>query len=258
MKALLQNEREAKFKTCAENCVQAYSCFWNIMQERLPQFEMFMLAGFEVLACNSLLEKQWEGFRKRKCIPLGSLRLYAMLCDNILEDPNKASEIREFLHEAKETTHDDSLLAYAKNGCAVLTVSGEGEDFGKILKYNLAFSQITEYDPFELSHKPLDLLIPHIYRDSHKKAMLQHFRLSETNLSAITAEKHVFMYTKSRHIIPVIIKIVETPNYVNGYTYVASVILDKDNSIYSKLNILVNNEQEIVSISSSIFQNIIF
>jgi len=257
MRAMLQNEKELKFKLCAENCVQAYSYFWNVLQERFPQFEMFMKAGFDVLDCVTMLEKQWEGFKRRKCVPLNSLRLYAVINDNLFEDPGKASELREFLHEAKESTNDDSLLNFAQNGCAVLTVSGEGETFGKILRYNSAFSQLSGYGPQDLTMKPLEYLIPSIYKEEHKIGISKHFRLAETNLTSTRVEKRVFMTTKSKYITPVVLKIVEAPNYVNGYVYVATMMIDKELSSYDKMHILVNNNQEIVSISSSIFHNIL-
>jgi len=258
MRAMLQNNKELKFRQCTENCVQAYSDFWNVMQERVPEFEMFMKSGFDVLDCVTILEKQWEGFRRRKCVPLNSLRLYAVINDNLFEDPSKASEIREFLHEARESTNNDSLLNFAQNGSAVLTISAEDSDFGKILRYNSAFAQLSGYDQQELTRKSLEYLIPSIYRESHKAGISKHFRLAETNLTSTRLEKRVFMTTKYKYITPIVLKIVEAPNYVNGYVYVATMMIDKEQSSYDRMHILANPNEEIISLSSSIFLICVF
>ena len=246
-----QSEQESRFKECVEHCLNSHVIFWEILQEKNPLFEIFVEAGFNILKSSSLLEKMWNGFRRKKCISVNSLRIYATLCDEIFEDPFRANEIRGYLHEAKDSIHEDSLLTYAKNGAGVVKVFSEGEHLSKIFKYNAAFSSLTGYTMQELVLKPLDSIMPPIYKNIHKPAMIRLYRYTEESTSMVGKEKHFFMMNKAKYLLPVVIKFAEVPNYANGYTYVASVTLDRDLSTFQKLHLLLSTNREIIAVSQS-------
>ncbi len=120
IKALFEHEREVKFKQVIEDTAQCYSKFWAVWQEGEPAFSVFYDVGFAILSNNEYIERMWEAFKKAKTIPLESLRLYVRYSESIQEDLTKTKEIMEYLHEAKDFSHDGSLLAHATHGEGVV------------------------------------------------------------------------------------------------------------------------------------------
>ena len=90
MHSLREKEREAKFQRVVERAAMTYINFWAILQERNPKSTTFQETGFKILDTNIKIDKQWESFKKRKSIPLGSLRLYSKFSEEIQEDPVKS------------------------------------------------------------------------------------------------------------------------------------------------------------------------
>lgn len=251
MHSLREREREAKFKKMVENGTLNYVNFWCILQEKNPKYLTFQDTGFKILDTNLKIDKLWDSFKKRKSIPLSSLRLFSTFSEEIQEDQVKSQEIREYIHEAKDSAQEDPLLCHSINGTGVITVSAEGENQGYIKQYNAGFSRISGYSLQDLVQAPLSIIIPTIYQDSHRESLHASFSKGEAASQNLGIDKKVFMVAKTKYLIPVVIRVVEIPNYANSYMYIATVMLNKERIEHSIMHILFNLDREIIGITSS-------
>lgn len=199
---------------------------------------------------NNKIDKIWDSIKRRKRIPLESLRLYARFTNQIQEDIAKTNEALEYLHEAKEFSHDN-MASYSASGEGVIMISADEINYGNIIQYNAGFAQLAGFSLQELKFTPISALIPEIYRDSHKEAFDKIIKLMHAEKQELNTHKRVFLQDRSRYLIPIIIMIVEMPNYMNGYKCMAVISRDKELIQYDLVHILVDTNSNITGVTSN-------
>ncbi len=248
---LKQSHTETKFQDIVEKVARLHIRFWDLLQEKCPSNEEFEELGFTLLKETEKLARAWEVLKSKASLPSGIIGLYAKFTEEVGQDPAKARDIRELLGNSHGASKSDFLLFYAVNGAAVLGLSAVAQTQGLVRHCNMAFCQLSGYTVDELTNMSMELLMPSIYRENHSRIFLQQSRLASAEHPFQAQEKVAFLLHKSQYIIPVVVKTVAGPNYLNGYVFVATMTLNKDWNSHSMIHILLNPAKRIVACSSS-------
>eukprot|EP01022_Parablepharisma_sp_SALTPOND_P015274 TRINITY_DN2144_c0_g1_i1.p2 TRINITY_DN2144_c0_g1~~TRINITY_DN2144_c0_g1_i1.p2 ORF type:complete len:304 (-),score=29.68 TRINITY_DN2144_c0_g1_i1:2229-3140(-) len=93
--------------------------------------------------------------------------------------------------------------------------------------------------------------MPSIYREVHSKEMEKCTQKLDYGEGICAIRKETFMLHKSGYILPVVLKIVDSPHIMNGYAFIASVVVPKEDKDYSTAYLLLNPEKTITGITSN-------
>ncbi|MDR3547362.1 MAG: PAS domain S-box protein [Candidatus Pacebacteria bacterium] len=249
-----QSHIEKKFNALVENSARLYRGFWDLLQEKYPCGEQFEQLGFGILQSKWQLEKEWQVLQRAGAVPANVVSLYSRFVEHVEQDKGKAKLVRSCVHTANTSGQIEFLLYHATNGAGVVTISALAKSNGLVRNYNGAFCRLTGYLQDELVNRPMEKLLPSIYRRNHAEELrLRSVLLEAGECDTLTDnEKPVFLLHKSQYLMPVIVKVVVSPNYLNGYVFVATVASNKEWDVFDQVHILLNREKVIVAMTSSI------
>ncbi len=251
---LKQSHIETKFQELVEIVARLHIRFWDLLQEKCPSNEEFEEVGFALLRETDKLARSWDVLKAKASLPSSIVALYGKFIEEVGQDPSHARDIRELLETSHCASQTDFLLFHATNGAAVLAISAVAQTHGLVRHCNMAFCQLSGYSVEELTSMPVEHLMPSIYRAVHSRLLLHQSQMAGADRPLEMAEKTVFLLHKSQHIVPIVVKVVAGPNFLNGYVFVATLTLNKDWNSHSMIHILLNPAKAIVAHSSSTFR----
>eukprot|EP01022_Parablepharisma_sp_SALTPOND_P017247 TRINITY_DN2718_c2_g1_i1.p1 TRINITY_DN2718_c2_g1~~TRINITY_DN2718_c2_g1_i1.p1 ORF type:complete len:672 (-),score=48.85 TRINITY_DN2718_c2_g1_i1:6385-8400(-) len=246
---VMHQKAEAKFTQKVEANAGLYRRFWGILEERNPDYDLFENISFEILRRNDELEETWKEFKTQDSLSVTVVFLYGAYCERIQWDFSKAEEVREFLQQAKSSRHGKLFRNCLGN--ALVTLHGSLENLGYIQQYNSAFCSMFGYTKDELLNIPLSVIIPAIYRKSHEAALMNSYHQIEAGKTPEMKEAPVFVVCKNKYILPVILKMLEYPNFANGNLYVASLTTNKHLISHDVMHLLLDPTKSLAGVSSN-------
>ncbi len=242
-----------KFHSRTMRVAELYVRWWNLLQEDAPSIAACRELGFSIQSGIERIRHMWRLFVSTASVPPSVLALYAKIFECLLGDHHEAAKVREKYAEYAHAGPADNV---AFKGCGpdegIVEVSAVRGHTGEVMSYNLVFSQISGYVPGELIKMDIDLMIPEIYREAHKKAFGRCRELMEYGGKCQTGRKiRAHLLDKSGFLVPVVIKVVDFPHFVNGHSFVAGVSRVMDLEDYSMVHLLLDPRMDVVATSSS-------
>ena len=206
--------------------------------------------GYAILDEEENAEEIWQNLREKKAIPIFVVLLYSSYAEKVLNDQIKAKTIKAYLQEAIPSANGNIVLNHGLHGDGVVAVHTRGEMKGYIESANSEFSKISGYSPESLINLSLTALIPEIYREAHLAGFANSLFCIESGDEIKHDEKRIFMLHKSQYLIPIKMKIVESPNFANNYNFFAIINLDKERNDSTYMHILLDQNFIISAMSS--------
>ncbi|MDR3549031.1 MAG: PAS domain-containing protein [Candidatus Pacebacteria bacterium] len=134
---------------------------------------------------------------------------------------------------------------FTGDGTPCVLVSGQPGKFGDITDCNLAFCREFGYVKKDMFGRNLTTLMPEIYAKHHHDVM-QHGEKAEEN-----TDKLVYGLHKNQYIFPAWLRVVDTPNLINGSNYVGLMYADKASANSSVAFVLLDRKFNICAVSTS-------
>ena len=255
----------SEFKINIEKAVFLYYEFFSLLLkckiQSINNFEKINEIGYNIKKINRMLENTFNDIINSKTDNLEIINLYSEFVENILKDEMKLEKCQFLkkisynnnsltdIHEKDYSNYDLEIL---KDNCNLhyLVISAENKNLGMILDCPNSLSNILGYLKSELINEYIDILIPEIYREKHKKVLsekTEEFRLpflqgfyKKTNYSPIFLEKDIYCITKSRLLLPLALKIYLARTEENHLVYIAEI----KNNFYFHYDLLKKLDEE--------------
>ena len=249
--ARLKTKFHAKIMLVADMYVR----WWNLIQEPAPNICSFRELGHNIRAGISQAKQLWRTFVKTSSIHISALGLYVRFFEQILGDKRKAARLKEKYGEYTSAGKvNDGSLAFKSCGPdeGIVEISAKREKMGTVVSHNRAFCQISGYYPGELLNANITVLMPEIYREAHKSALERCCKTVEAG-GKCDLDKGIraHLLNKGGFLVPIVIKIVDLPHFVNGYSFVAGVSVSAEFRDYTQVNLLLDLQFCILATSSS-------
>ncbi len=242
-----------KFHARIIRAAEMYVRWWNLLLEPAPDLNAFRELGAGIQKKIEQAKKLWHTFVRTGSVSAAVLGVYTRFYGQLLGDVKKAERLREKHGEALEAKAGGNS-EFDQKGCdeGIVEVSAKSTTRGEVVGYNRAFSQITGYLPGELLKTNLTTIMPEIYREAHSKAMGACCVALEFGEEYDMQRKFAsYLLDKGRHLVPVRIKIVDLPHFVNGYSLVAGVSRTHGFGDYGVVHLLVDPGLLVTAVSSS-------
>ena len=246
---LLQQRSENMFLYEIEENANLYIKLWNILNEQRPNYCLLENTGLKMIKRSEKLEKIWAIVKNKDYLSVNTLWLYALYCYKILTDVKKAEEINELIQGTK-VVNTHTKLAYSSDS-PLITVSGVQNDLGIIKKYNAAFCSVTGYAKNELIDRPITKIIPSIYLEVHNKGISNASIKIESGHKLNAMEYSVFILCKNHYIIPLILRIIEFPDFSNNYGFIVAFGINKSMIRFDLMHLLFDKNKKLISVSSN-------
>jgi len=226
--------------------------FYDMLIDNDPSYEKFKMLGISIKKTTSQIKTLWRNLKKTNVkLSMKTLATYAEYYESILLDSNKAQKLRSHMFDDAIAIEGDILQQYAGSGDAVVSVLAK--DTGVINKHNSVMCELTGYIKEELVGMPVERLIPNIIQEIHRTGYNETILLSINEQLSGFETRQTLLRKKSGYLIPVIMKIVAAPNYVNSQSFIVRFSKDTSCDAFNVVHILVDPTKNIVAISSSIF-----
>lgn len=252
-----QNHRQ-HWETYMENASQLHTKFWNYLTEDVNDLGKLSEIGSQINVTLALIEEHWEKMQRYKQNSPSIIRLYANFLMEVLNDKEGHKELMKSISEGKAVADDaydldnndeaQELHKFAEGGCGVIVATGDNA-IGKITKINMSVCSIFGYTKQELIGKDMEILIPKLYAEKHKK--LAETALDKIDDKSIFRERHVYAKHKAGYIILIDKTIKAIPSIVNNWQYVVCVERDKKKVGLSFASILIDLNTNITDVSFS-------
>lgn len=251
---------QRKFRTRILRTAEMHVRWWDLLQESSPDLLTFLSLGTSLLAATREIKHMWRELRRSSAIHSSVLSVYARFCGRIQDDKRKAARlVHKYGEEGSRRLDETALAATGQTGSdeGVIAVSARKETLGQIITCNKAFSQIAGYIQPELTGRPVTSLMPSIYRDMHAAVMEKccaKIERGESDQQKAQSTKYCLQILhKAGYIVPVTMRLVDAPHFINGHSFVASVTRTKEATGYGQAYLILDTERRIVAFTSSIF-----
>lgn len=223
-----------------------------MLADNEPSYEKFLSLGFLIKKTNERTKMVWKNIKKSNYkLSYKVMAVYIAYSEKILQDSDKVARLKNLVLTTGLRAEGNILMRHATNGDAVIGVCATKQDIGKITLCNSALSELTGYLKEELNQFPLENLMPQMYREMHYKEFARVCFDSQFDINTKYEQKNVFLLHKSGYILPVIIRIVASPNISNEFNFIARIIKDKSCNSHSVVHILTDLNHNITDITSS-------
>lgn len=251
-----QNHRQ-HWESYMEAAAQLHTKFWEYLSENVTDLSKLSEVGSEINSTLALIEEHWSRMQRYKQIPAKIIRLYAAFLEQVLNDKEGSKDLMKSVTEANGVVDDEvysmdskeeyqEINKFAEGGCGVIIASGEGSS-GKIAKVNMSLCSIFGYAKSDLIGKHINVLLPKLYIETHKKLIEDALEKEEERNTY--KENHVYGLHTSGYIMAIDKTIKAFPSIVNNWQYVVCVKSDKKKSDGVIATVLVDKELRITDVS---------
>ena len=222
----------------------------------------------EIILFHKKLKKKWNIFstsdqigshlnENQILLSKSAILLYAKYIELVNNDMNTANQTREMaLNQANslEVYNSEEGLAKSENG--YLSVSANKTNVEQIISCSVGFCRISGYTKRELLQNKLSIILPSFLRESHSKWIKEECVCCENGGGIlVNKEKTImaqsFLKHKNGFIIPVLVKIVEAPHFLNNYCFIAQISLKRKD--VDMVYIITDNEFRVEERSSEVY-----
>lgn len=249
IRMIAQQKKEEKFVAEIEQITELYKQFWSTLGIKTPDYNTLEEVGYEMLERGEKLEKIWALFKNQNALSANTLWVYSLYCEKIQTDMVRAEEIRETVQHRKIASNV-SKFTYSADS-PLLTVGGTLNDLGIIRKYNAAFSSVLGYTKNELINAPVTAIIPSVYQKAHETGIMDLYCGTEAGRPFNVRELTALVLAKTKYVIPLVLKMIELPTFSNNKSFIVALTVNKALLNYNLLHILLDENKQIVDVSSS-------
>ena len=246
-----------EFRIYIEKSVSLYydffSLLWEIKIQNIDNFEKINKIGNEIKKINKKTDKTFNNLINNKTDNFEIISVYSEFVENILKDKKKIQKCQDLkkiiynnnLTEIHEKDYSNFNLDVLKENGQInyLLISTEHKKLGMILDCSKNLTNILGYKRSELIGNYIDILLPEIYRKTHKSLIIKKIEENKLNFlqghfkNSIYApkflEKDTFCISKSKLLIPIYIKIYLVNTEENELIYIAEI--ERNNNYYYDL-----------------------
>ncbi len=253
---LVKREKsQNKFCDTIERCVILREHFYDMLVDTEPEYDKFVMLGFAIKQASSRIKAQWRSLKKSNSrLSLRMLATYSGYHEQILQDLEKAAKLRSSMLEEGIVAEGDILTQYSDGGSSVVAVTMNAQGEAIIVKHNCAFSELSGYTKDELTNTAVEKVVPRVLQPLHHRGFDYAEAQVRNERPMNFTHKATLMLHKSGYLVPIVHRVVATPNYINGYSFIAKLGRDKGNNSYNVLHFLTDESRNIVNVSSSRIQ----
>ena len=233
-----------EFKELINNASQLYIDFWGqLLSSRLSGSEDLTKLNEYGVKINKIVEKSNKYFEKIQKIRNNDyeiLKIYYEFLLDIVNNKEKAIKLKAIIDEVDyvvEISEENELGNLNINSLSIndeysyIVITGKSESFGIIQNISLSACLIFGFQKHELVGKPLELLIPDIFQEEHRKLLQQKliefkkniFGKVSNNYNSEFKEIDVYGRNKSKYLIELNIKSNILLSETNEYFFIASI-----------------------------------
>jgi len=248
---------EKRLTKLFENVATEYGNFWDILQDKNPNFERFLTIGKNVININNRINVLWKKLLKiRGTVSLSVLRMYTLYCQEILMDKKKIAELAD-MHTEGINAVDSEIRKMQFEGVSegIIAISTNDKSHGKITMINNAACSIIGYPKNIIKDKLFTSIIPPMFREAHEKGFWNESMKLEGCMEFHKERRDGYLKTSSGYILPVDVAVVDSPSVLSQYSFIGKLRVDRDEMKHNVIHILTDKDMIIQEISSSIFFN---
>ena len=261
---VIMSQEERKFLAILEKLTQQYINVWIILQDGRPSQDRFLEALNQLMEKERVLNKKWQSMLEIKArndymfLSLQGLQFYAKFLESVAQDQYASKEVISIMTSQSRAVVSQKFDIKALGDCssegdAILAVSAEAKRFEEITACSASFSALSGYSEQELKNKKVSfLLLPEI-QELHSKAVLNECHYCESGGDRITRREYMktYLVTKSKFIIPVVVRVLSIPSFINDYNFIALIKYNKMENAHNVIHFIANKELEITAFTSS-------
>jgi len=228
---------------------------WSLLGEESPDLSKVQKAGFQILHYIDNITKLWQKMQQIATNIPKSLKLYANFNIFVLNDKEA---YKTFVAKANDysLTHANinkykifsqsmgDRCNFAADGTACLFISGQQGTLGVISDCNFAACREFGYQKVDLLGKQMSILIPEIAVKYHYDFMRKANKLDALDLN-------VYGLHRTGYIFPIALKIVDSPNLLNGSNFIVMIYIDKASATSEVAHLIVDRNFVIKNISET-------
>ncbi len=250
---LEQKEEERRLLRLLVKSTELHIQFYTLLSETQPSYDRFLSVGISLMAMLKRVAMTWKRLKRSSAkLSLSLLNSYSSYCCWVLGNDHKASLIRQARTAFSVSSGDDLLLSYAENGAAVVVVGTLPPHVGLLRRCNQAFCELSGYPQTAIVNQPLELVIPQAYKQQHTQKLELACALTEFGYSPVLQLDSAFILHKSGYIRPIVLRLVTSADYTNGYCFIGRMAKDTSRSDPYTVHLLSDSKGYITDLSSSI------
>lgn len=208
--------------------------FWAQVCNQRPDFDVLDNFANRIYNDSVVADKLWRQLLKINPSYPEALNLYG---NYLIEVKNHSQAGLELLERGKKNTHKESLEEAASstdmlfmNNIAVVHISGNGENLGKIVNVNQALTRVFGYTKTELINHSVNVLMPVMFAKEHDSFLERFFKTGRQTL--LTAEKTLYALNREGFCFGIRLFVRQVPDLREGIQYVGMMRQIQDNFDY--------------------------
>lgn len=207
-----------KFKDRLKKTSMIHSEFWALLGEQFPNLRKVNKNGAKILNSLEKIKADWNLIKDFKINTNKEFRLYMEFSNEILYDFEYTKELNLLAQEKvslnTNINHIDFLShknltdqTFSKEGIPLISINCQYSNYGKIASCNQPFVKLFGYSKMLLIGKDISVLMPEMYREYHKNALLEFIKKNEIEEIKQFSKKIGFGRDKEGNIFPTTTKI---------------------------------------------------
>jgi len=249
-------------KSSMKRAAKLHAEFWSNLNVQMPDLEELIKISAEINQVILDIEEYWGLMKNMNANMSNAIRQYARFLREILNDEDGEKEMIKNIKQDQRRAEKDTdsvagivnhyIKSWSNDGAPYLLISGQKRHLGTIKAINKSALRIFGYSSNQLIGEHMDMLLPSILRNHHRKTMKECTNNPET-LTLLNKEKLVPCLLSNGYIL-MATKIIRTlPSFRNDMNYVVSFKLDKNLQMENVCYLIINKCGIVKSISESNF-----
>lgn len=156
--------------------------FWDVISREHVNFPIVEDLIYKINIKLETLNQIWNEIQKIKTNDNKLLLIYENFLKKVLNDEQGAEDLYSKFIDIQQSNSTNSLNSdenflgeyetYIQDGSGYIICSGNAENFEKILAFNPSLARQFDYTIQELKTKNINILLPELFRNDHKKILL--------------------------------------------------------------------------------------
>jgi len=218
--------------------------FWSIIKSR-PSLNKLHVLGLKMIHVNKEVKETWETLNTLNPYHVNSLSLYKSYTENVIGDNEELANIERKIQiaEIERSIRPFSLGELFSDDVCVMAITTEDS---KILRASKTVSTIFQYDPKELEGKSVNVIMPPLISQYHKRYMEAYYKNVDCRASGTTLK--TFALNRNGYIIPINLAVQPFFGFITGLIYIGAI---KFEPIYDEM-IITDTKGKIAGITGKI------
>lgn len=261
--ALAYDSHKEYWETYMIKAIQLHIKFWSLLTDELCELGTLAELGLNINTTLALVEEHWDRMQRYKQKnSLKVVRQYANFMKQVLNDKEGCKELLKNVNEDKdegeeafEFDKNGQLLGLGKfteGGYSVIVASGRGEP-GKISLVSMGIPSLFGYSKAELLKKDIDILMPKLLAQKHKKLIKESVEKQDDKKEKIVWAKH-----KTGYVFTVEKQIKAFPSISNNWQFIVRLRKDKKKADMHSAVVFFDKDLIIQDLSFRIYNLFLF